>query len=69
MTRSNGRDEHEDLQDCYEDDRSQQIVEPTNISEEAIRSEELEVTELEEKKRKLEERVSGMEKDLGGLMR
>ena len=69
MTRSNGRDNHEDLGDCDEDNRSQRIVGSTSISEEAIRYEELEVRELEEKKRSLEERVSGMEKDLGGLMR
>ena len=69
MTRSTGRDDHEDLRDCDEDNRSERMVGPVSISEEAIRYEELEMRELEEKKRNLEERVNGMEMDLGGLMR
>jgi len=36
---------------------------------EDLRREEEEVKELERNKRGLEERVTGMEKDLGGLMR
>lgn len=36
---------------------------------EDIQREEAEMRELEEKKRGLEARVSGMERDLGGLMR
>ena len=39
------------------------------ISEEDLRFEEQEIQELELKKRVLEERVAGMEKDLGGLLR
>lgn len=38
-------------------------------TEEDIRLEEQEIKELEMKKRALEERVAGMEKDLGGLLR
>lgn len=39
------------------------------ITDELLRQEEEEILELERKKRELEERVSGMERDLGGLMR
>ena len=38
-------------------------------SEQDLEAEAQEIRELEAKKRTLEERVSGMEKDLGGLMR
>lgn len=34
-----------------------------------MRQEEKEIKELEKKKRGLEDRVSGMERDLGGLLR
>ena len=37
--------------------------------DELIRTEEEEIIELERKKRELEDRVSGMERDLGGLLR
>jgi hypothetical protein len=39
------------------------------ITDEDLRREEEEVRELEKKKMALEERVNGMERDLGGLMR
>ena len=39
------------------------------ITVEDIKMEEEEILELEKKKRSLEDRVSGMEKDLGGLLR
>jgi hypothetical protein len=39
------------------------------LTEEDLRMEEQEIRELELKKRALEERVAGMEKDLGGLLR
>ena len=44
---------------------------PTEMptSEEDLRREEEGIAELERRKRTLEERVSGIEKDLGGLMR
>ncbi|KKZ60555.1 hypothetical protein EMCG_04732 [[Emmonsia] crescens] len=39
------------------------------VTEEDLQRELLEIRELEGRKRKLEERVTGMERDLGGLMR
>lgn len=39
------------------------------VTEEDLRREDEEIRELEKKKRALEDRVSGMERDLGGLMR
>jgi hypothetical protein len=45
-----------------------QTVEPS-VTEEDLTLEEQEIKELELKKRTLEERVTGMEKDLGGLLR
>ena len=39
------------------------------LTREDLEREEQEVKELERKKRGLEERVEGMERDLGGLMR
>jgi predicted MPP superfamily phosphohydrolase len=42
---------------------------PTIMSREDMEREEAEIRELEMKKKALEERVTGMEKDLGGLMR
>ena len=39
------------------------------VTEEDIQNELEEIAELEKKKRVLEERVSGMERDLGGLLR
>lgn len=39
------------------------------MSQEDLEHEELEIRDLERKKKGLEERVTGMEKDLGGLMR
>lgn len=41
----------------------------TSMTREDLEREEQEISELERKKRGLEQRVSGMEKDLGGLMR
>ena len=45
-----------------------EIVETVD-TEQDLEAEEREIRELESKKRALEERVSGMEKDLGGLLR
>ena len=39
------------------------------LSDEDLRREEERIAELERKKRTLEERVNGIEKDLGGLLR
>lgn len=41
----------------------------TTVTQEDLRLEEEEVKELERRKRELEDRVTGMEKDLGGLLR
>ncbi|KAK2757961.1 hypothetical protein FQN54_004367 [Arachnomyces sp. PD_36] len=43
--------------------------ESTNVTDEDLEREMEEIRELEKKKRQLEARVSGMERDLGGLMR
>jgi type IV secretory pathway VirD2 relaxase len=50
------------------DESMQQVFEP-GMTEEDLRLEEQEIKELELKKRTLEERVTGIEKDLGGLLR
>ena len=41
----------------------------TSMTEDEVRREEEVIAELERKKRNLEDRVNGIEKDLGGLMR
>jgi ABC-type oligopeptide transport system ATPase subunit len=51
----------------YDDDEP--TVTSAPMSREDLEREEAEIRELEQKKRSLEERVNGMEKDLGGLMR
>lgn len=61
---SQSQDEEED----YEEGGVHQAAEPT-VTEDDLRLEEQEIKELELKKRTLEERVTGMEKDLGGLLR
>lgn len=55
-----------------EDDDEDGGVHPAagaTVTEEDLRIEEQEIKDLELKKRTLEERVAGMEKDLGGLLR
>lgn len=42
---------------------------PPRMTREHLQQEEQEIRDLESKKRGLEDRVTGMEKDLGGLMR
>lgn len=42
---------------------------PVNVTDEDLQRELEEIRELEKKKQQLEARVSGMERDLGGLMR
>lgn len=61
---SQSQDEEED----FEDGGVHQTAGP-GVTEEDIRLEEQEIKQLELKKRTLEERVAGMEKDLGGLLR
>lgn len=48
-----------------DEDNGEEIV----VTEADLRREEEEIKELERKKKELEDRVSGMERDLGGLMR
>ena len=62
-----GEEDFEDEMDM-EWEQPQQEEEDVDI-EELIMAEEEEIRELERKKRELEERVSGMERDLGGLLR
>lgn len=57
------------------DEREGEIADGENYDEEVavtdedLRCEEEEIGELERKKKELEDRVSGMERDLGGLLR
>lgn len=59
----------------YDDDNDVDVVEeePTvaaaPMTKEDLEAEEAEIQELERKKKALEDRVTGMERDLGGLMR
>ena len=60
--KSGDEDDEDDKQD---DDFSAEV----QVTEEDIHREHEEIEELEKKKRLLEDRVSGMERDLGGLLR
>ena len=60
----NDNDKHDS--DGYE---GSQIHQHVQVTAEDIQREETEVKELEKKKRGLEDRVSGYEKDIGGLLR
>lgn len=60
-----GDDEVLDDEDVNTDGRQGGI----DVTEEDIRREDDEIRELEKKKRQLEDRVTGMDRDLGGLMR
>lgn len=51
------------------DEEEEGNADDTVITDELLRLEEEEILELERKKKELEERVSGMERDLGGLLR
>jgi hypothetical protein len=52
-----------------DDDAHDQTADAVVVTKEDLEREEAEIRELEAKKRALEERVVGMERDLGGLMR
>ena len=68
MNRPTSRGAHEDEDDLLEDDAD--VEEPANhFTREDLEIEEAEIRELERKKRDLSNRVTGMERDLGGLMR
>ena len=65
-------DDDDDDEDNGEHDihtTSQRTFEQVHISTEDLWREEEEIRDLENKKRALEDRVSGMERDLGGLLR
>ena len=59
----------EDAEDDVFQNVAPQRVEEQRLTYEDIQREEESVRELERRKRTLEERVSGMEKDLGGILR
>jgi hypothetical protein len=68
LNRMNKPSEFEDEESGEEEEEP--TVEPVPaMTAEELQQEQEEIEELERKKRALEERVSGMERDLGGLMR
>jgi hypothetical protein len=72
LERMNKSSEFESESQGEEDNDKEGGVHPVagaTATEEDLRIEEQEIKELELKKRTLEERVAGMEKDLGGLLR
>lgn len=75
LDRMNRRESHDDYDDDDEqcddldDDELRILPEQVHITAEDIEREEEEMRELEKKKRGLLDRVSSMEKDLGGLLR
>ena len=70
---------HKDGNEFYkgedEEDLESEVVDEADgpeevyVTEEDLKREDEEIRELEKKKRALEDRVSGMERDLGGLLR
>jgi hypothetical protein len=71
MHRPSGAGDYEDDEDMLEAEDhgadAGEYVAP--MTKEDLMREEEEIRELERKKRGLEDRVTGMERDLGGLMR
>lgn len=67
MSRSYGDDDDDDYDDYGTAAASQ--PETVDITDDDIARELEEIRELEQRKQALEDRVSGMERDLGGLMR
>jgi hypothetical protein len=66
MTKSGGWNGEEDFEDGVLGSEPEERVE---ITDEDLRREEEEIRDLERRKKVLEDRVSGMERDLGGLLR
>lgn len=64
-------EESDELEDDFVDSKvpAPVALEEMQINAEDFRMEEEEIQELEKKKRALEDRVAGMERDLGGLLR
>jgi hypothetical protein len=69
-SRFEDHDEDEDDEVMHDDDDAQdEAANAVVVTKEDLEREEAEIRELEAKKKALEERVVGMERDLGGLMR
>lgn len=70
MNRPSGFEEDEDMAeaDAGAEEAHNELAAPPMTMEDLVREEE-EIRDLERKKRGLEDRVTGMERDLGGLMR
>lgn len=66
MNRPTSRTGYDDEEDPAEDDAGDATI---PLTREDLEREEAEIKELERKKAGLENRVTGMERDLGGLMR
>ena len=71
MNLSTSRSEYDegDPGDLLDDDMAEPTITSIPITKEDLEREETEIRELEQKKKSLEERVTDMERDLGGLMR
>ena len=70
LARMNRHKDHDGDDDEMEDEEEVEPVVPEiEVTEEDIQRENEMIAELEKKKQLLEERVSGMERDLGGLLR
>jgi len=73
LERMNRRDTHDDddddQSDELDDDEVPTLPEQAHITAEDVEREEEEMRELEKKKRGLLDRVTSMERDLGGLLR
>jgi chromosome segregation ATPase len=72
MNRGDGWNEDEDEDEEFDEEgrRTPKFDEEiAEVTDEDLRREEAEIKELERRKKDLENRVSSMEKDLGGLLR
>jgi len=58
-----------DSEDEEAEEEGDELEHETTVTDEDLRREEDEIRDLERKKKELEDRVTGMEKDLGGLLR
>ncbi|KFY09016.1 hypothetical protein V492_05697, partial [Pseudogymnoascus sp. VKM F-4246] len=69
MNRQGDWDGDSPEEDVAEEEDGEADADDSVATDELLRQEEEEIQELERKKKELEERVSGMERDLGGLLR
>ena len=74
LDRKNRPKHLDDDEEDGEDEASSSLLtgedeDPREITEEDLDREEAEIKQLDKKKRALDERVAGMERDLGGLQR